>query len=332
MNFTGKRVFVTGATGFVGRHLVRRLCSLGAQVTALVRKSSDCSVLPPEVRMVTGDLASADFACGETGRALAASDCVVHCAALLFARDWQDYMRGNVLSARHLARAVAAHVKKPCRVLLVSSLAAAGPCAHAPGKGEEEPASPVSAYGWSKFLAEQAMGACLGGHSLVVIRPPIVYGPEDRALLPYFKLAAKGFVFSPGLRAVPMSFLFVDDLVNAMLLCLGESASGVYHIEDGRPSSMRGFGRLIALAAGRRALCIPLPQILVQTVAGVGNLVARCFSSFFPLTPDKALEGRQSGWLADGARIRRELGFTPGLSPEEGVARTLSAYQGEQGR
>ena len=319
------RVFVTGGTGFVGRRLVRRLRAQGATVTALVRPGSDCSVLPADVRRVTGALGAGEPASPELREALAEADAVVHCAARLFAPDWREYLRTNVLGTESLAGEIAAHGQKARRVILLSSLAAAGPCGAPPGIGEQAPPSPVSAYGWSKLLAEWAMERHVGKKRLVILRPPIVYGPEDRALAPLFKSAARGLVLNAGLKPAPCSFLYVDDLVQALLLCLkAPKASGVYHLEDGRPSSLREFGELIARAAGRRPRHLSLPHSLIWLAAQASGLVSRCLpKAFLPLIPDKALEGRQKGWLADGAKFRREFGFTPRTSLEAGIAETL---------
>ena len=320
-----RRVFVTGGTGFVGRRLVRRLRAEGASVTVLARPGSDCSVLPAGVRRVTGALGANEPALPELREALAEADAVVHCAARLFAPDWRDYLRANVFGAESLARDIAAHGQNVRRVILLSSLAAAGPCDRPPGIGEEAPPSPVSAYGWSKLLAEWAMERHVGKDRLVILRPPIVYGPEDRALASLFTAAARGLVLNAGLKPTPCSFLYVDDLVEALLLCLqAPEASGVYHLEDGRPSSLREFGELIARAAGRRPRHLSLPHALIRLAAQGSGLAARCLpKAFLPLTPDKALEGRQKGWLADGAKFRREFGFTAGTSLEAGIAETL---------
>ena len=321
----GMRVFVTGGTGFVGRRLVRRLRARGATVTALVRPGSDLSVLPADVRRVTGVLGADEPVSPELREALAEADTVIHCAARLFAPGWQDYLRTNVLGTEILAKAVAEHGQKVRRVILLSSLAAAGPCGVPSGISEQAPPSPVSAYGWSKLLAEWAMERHVGKKRLVILRPPIVYGPEDRALAPLFTSAARGLVLNAGLKPAPCSFLYVDDLVEALLLCLqAPEASGVYHLEDGRPSSLREFGELIARAAGRRPRHLALPHFLVWMVAQANGVIARCLPNvFLPLTPDKALEGRQKGWLANGAKFRREFGFSAGTSLEAGIAETL---------
>jgi nucleoside-diphosphate-sugar epimerase len=319
------RIFVTGGAGFVGRHIVRRLRAAGAEVSVLVRAGSDRSVLPADVRRVTGELGARGAVPAQLRDSLGNADAVIHCAARLFASDWREYLRDNSLGAEHLATMIAAHGRNVQRVIMLSSLAAAGPCGDVPGIAEASPPAPVSAYGWSKLMAEWAMEKHVRDDRLTILRPPIVYGPEDKALAPLFGLAARGLVLQAGRGETPYSFLYVEDLVDAALLCLyAPRAAGTYHLEDGRPSSLREFGEIIARAVGRHPRRVVLPHALIRLAAQGSAFAARRLPGrFFPLTPDKALEGRQKGWLADGAKFRREFSFTATTALEQGVAATL---------
>lgn len=326
------RVFVTGGTGFVGRRLVRALLAGGAQVSVLARAGSDLSALPPDARRVAGELGSRRDLPAQLCDELSRADAVIHCAARLFAGDWKEYLRDNCLGTEHLAGLIAACGNNVRRVIMFSSLAAAGPCGKAPGRAEDAPPSPVSAYGWSKLMAEWAMEKHVGKERLIILRPPVVYGPGDRALAPLFALASRGLVLQAGRREAPCSFLYVDDLVEAAGLCLrAPRAAGVYHLEDGRPSSLGEFGDIIARAAGRRPRRVAVPHALLRLAAMGGAAAGRCLPKFFfPLTPDKALEARQKGWLADGGKFRRDFAFTARTPLEAGVAATLGRRKGER--
>ena len=184
----GKKIVVTGGTGFVGRHLLPQLVAAGARVTCITRATSRRDHLPAGVEVVRADLRSG----AGLEEALRGQDICIHMAALLFGLGWQDYLRANSEAARALATAwqrLDAQGQAPQRMVLVSSLAASGPCDTAAGRGDDAPGAPVSAYGWSKLMVEQILGRALGDR-MVTLRPPIIYGSGDRGLLPVFQGAA----------------------------------------------------------------------------------------------------------------------------------------------
>ncbi|MDO5484219.1 MAG: NAD-dependent epimerase/dehydratase family protein [Desulfovibrionaceae bacterium] len=338
-HLAGKKVLVTGGTGFVGRHLLPRLVEAGAQVTCLVRASSRLDGL--SVPTVTADLDS-----GQGLReALAGQDVLIHMAALLFGLGWQDYLRANACAAFRLAealRGMAAEGRQlPSRVVLVSSLAAAGPSSQSALSAPAAMPAPVSAYGWSKLMVEQILGQALGDR-LVIVRPPIIYGSGDRGLLPVFRGAARGFAVSPGLfREFPVSVAHVRDVAQAVMLCAGPAASGIYYCSDGQPHDMAGFCRAMGAALGRRVRIVRLPLWLMAATAALascaGTLWAKALRLVTGRSPrrvpnwnlDKYREARQIAWLCDDARIRRELGYQPEMDLAGGMAEAVEGYRRE---
>lgn len=337
-----KRIAVTGGTGFVGSHLLRLLVEAGAdagvEITCITRSSSRTTALPPQVRIAQADLG--------TGHGLDAAlrdqDAVIHMAALLFGIDWQDYIRGNALAAQHLGLALAREVSRSGsvlrRVVLVSSLAATGPSATAPGVDDGAPPAPVSAYGWSKFMAEQTLARHLEPLAsqrpdlLVTLRPPIIYGSGDKGLLPYFQSARAGLVVTPGLgRRFPVSAIHAHDMAQAIVCALRPEARGVYHCTDGAEHDMAALGRLMAEIQGRsaRVLTMPLPIMAVAaSLCGLAApLVLRATGRVPSWNPDKYLEAKQVGWLCDGSRLARELGFAPAVSLREGLREAVEGYR-----
>lgn len=340
-----RRIAVTGATGFVGSHLVRLLLAAGAQsgveITCITRSSSKTASLPSAVR-----IASADLATGHgLAEALRDQDAVIHLAALLFGLGWQDYLRGNVVAAEHLGRALAHEAARfgssLRRVVLVSSLAATGPSATAPGVHDHTPSAPVSAYGWSKFMAEQTLArhlvpfASLGTRTsdlLVTLRPPIIYGSGDKGLLPYFQSARAGLVVTPGLgRAFPVSAIHAHDMAQAIVCALKPEAHGVYHCSDGAEHDMASLGRTMAEIMGRsaRVLTMPLPIMAAAAAAcGLFAPLALRFTGRVPSwNPDKYLEAKQVGWLCNGTRLATELGYAPTVGLRDGLREAVEGYK-----
>lgn len=323
----GLRVLVTGGTGFVGRHLLRALDEAGAQVSCLVRAASNTAGLPTSVRPVLADLTGGQG----LDKAVQGQDMVIHMAALLFGLGWQDYLRGNAQAAQRLGAALRRSGGSVRRVVLVSSLAATGPSAVSPGVEDHTPPAPVSAYGWSKFMAEQALGRA-AGDSMVTLRPPIIYGSGDRGLLPYFRSARLGLVVTPGLgRPFPVSVIHVRDMVSAILCCLQPQAQGVYHCNDGAEHSMAHMGLRMARLMGRTARHLSLPLPVMGAAAAATGLAGQVMARLGMRTPswnmDKYREARQPGWLCRGTRIREELGFSPVVGLEEGLREAIEGYK-----
>lgn len=338
-----KRIAVTGGTGFLGSHLLRLLAEAGAEtgveITCITRSSSRTASLPPQVRITPADLA--------TGHgldvALRDQDAVIHMAALLFGINWQDYIRGNALAAQHLGLALAREICRPGsslrRVVLVSSLAATGPSASSPGVNDLTAPAPISAYGWSKFMAEQTLARHLeplaaSGHAglLVTLRPPIIYGSGDKGLLPYFQSARTGLVVTPGLgRLFPVSAIHAHDMAQAIVCALRPEALGVYHCNDGAEHDMATLGRMMAEIQGRSARVLTMPLPIMAAAASLCGLVAPLalrFTGRVPSwNPDKYLEAKQVGWLCDGSRLARELDFAPVVPLRDGLREAVEGYR-----
>jgi len=314
-----RRVLLTGGTGFVGRHLARTLAGR-TELSCLVRATSRIDLLPPGTRLFRADIAEGQG----LDAAMAGQDCLIHLAATLFAASWRTYLNDAVLLAKQLG--AAARRAGIGRIVLVSSLAATGPCAQSPGVADNALPAPVSAYGWSKYMAELTFACEFSPAGLVVLRPPIIYGPGDKGLLPYFKTAKYGLIAVPG-GTFPVSAVHVQDAVQGVLRCLRPEAQGVYHINDGAEHSMASLGLAMAAALGRTALVLRMPRPLLAASAALAHLAAG-----FGLPPgswnmDKYREARAEGWLCSAARITAELGYAPSMSLREGMADTVRGYR-----
>jgi nucleoside-diphosphate-sugar epimerase len=323
-------VFLTGATGFIGGALANRLAVAGHLVRAAVRPGSDVSRLDTRVQLLTGHLDDESFLAG----ALAEADAVCHLAGTTKAFSAQGFRRVNEDLTRQLVAAVDKYSPAHQVLLHVSSQAAGGPCATPPGLAETDRSAPVSQYGLSKFLGERAAFSLAPERRVAVIRPPMVYGPGDRAFVPLYRLMALGVLTTPGPASQPFSIVHVADLVAGMEMVLnalanGRAASGVFHLDGPAPSTWtdyaEAFGQALfsqTLKRRVRPLRVPLP-LLALSAWGNAFLNALGLPTSH-LTPDKYREARQAGWLLDCAKARRELGYAPRVDLTSGAAETIA--------
>ena len=328
-----KKILVTGATGFLGGHLLPKLLEKEYEITCLVRETSNTQHLPKEVKTVCANLST-----GKGLReALEGHDVLIHMAALLFGTSWNNYLSSNVLAAQSLCKAINELKEKgPREVVLVSSQAALGPSDLPQGLSEEAPSHPVSAYGWSKLFVERTFQSQFSNR-LVILRPGIIYGSLDRGLLPLFKACKMGFTVSPGRnRDFFVSIVHADDMALAILLALSSNAHGIYNVSDGLSYTMYEFSRAIARALGKddlRIFHVPLP--LMAFSAALATLFSQIQDTILPnplrrapnWNSDKYREAAQCGWICSSRRIQEELGFSPEISLEKGMQEAVQGYR-----
>jgi len=312
---------VTGATGFVGSHLVDALLDGGARPRMLVR---DPSRLPERARAhaetVVGNLEDHDA----LARLVSGCAGVVHLAGLVRGAGAAHFDRANRVGTESLVRALREHAPR-ARLVHLSSLAAAGPSRDPQGRRPEEPPRPVSAYGRSKLAGEAAVQA--HGGPLVILRPPAIFGPRDTDVLRFFRLVARGVVPIPsGERWV--TFAYVADVVRAILAALAGAGDGrVLNLGEPAPRTLRSLIGTLAEAGGVRARCVSVPPVVVRATGVGGDLLQLFGMRGVAMTSDKARELLARHWSARTSESLAALGLEGFVPFEVGAAHTWSWYR-----
>lgn len=324
------RILLTGASGFLGSHIAEQLDQQGADVRALVRPTSDTRFLErlAHVTLLRGALSDKDslFAATE------GVDGVIHTAGLVKARRPADFYRTNAQGTVNLLDAVKRNAPDIGRFVLVSSLAVMGPAEDGRAIPAGASPNPVTHYGRSKLAAEQAARAEARAVPITILRPPMIYGPRDRELLPFFKSVQLGVLPLTGSPKSRLSAIYVADCAAACIIALEADVptGSAYFVEDGRLETLGGLITHIENALGQRAwLRVPVPRFLMYGAALGSELYGRIRGRAVMLTRDKLNELLAPHWVCDSAEAQAALGWKPRISFEEGTRITGAWYRQE---
>jgi nucleoside-diphosphate-sugar epimerase len=297
---------ITGATGFVGPHLVAALARHGWTLRLLMRRWTPLPSLPgAEAEIVWGDLSDE----ASLRRLAAGADAVVHAAGLIKARQPAEFDAVNRAGTARLS-ALAPNVP----FLLLSSLAAREP--------------QLSPYAASKRAAEETVARRSG--PWLAVRAPAVYGPGDRETLAYFKMARRGVALQPDRPDARLSLIHVEDLAEALALALDLAPdralpSGVYEIDDGHPGGYRhaDMAAAAAEALGRPVRPLGVGQAPMGAVARLNAL--RPGAQI--LSPAKVRELYHSDWTVHEHRLAEVTGFVARFGLVDGFRHTILWYR-----
>jgi nucleoside-diphosphate-sugar epimerase len=304
-------VAVTGATGFIGQHVVQRLRE-GWRVRVLTRRTADPARFGTEVEAVQGDLDDLP----SLQHLLDGAAAVVHVAGLIKARSRVEFFRANAQGVGRLAE-IAAAAPRPPRFVLLSSLAARAP--------------ELSDYAASKRAGEEALRATGAALPWTILRPPAVYGPGDRATLFFFRCVRRGIGPLLGTESARLSLIHVGDLANAVGAVLADerSAGLVAEVDDGQGGyGWRAMIEAAADACGRRVRVVRVPMAIPYGLGLLNQVLAR--AGYTPmLTPGKVREFYHSDWVCDPGPIMARTAWRPAVPLREGFAATVAWYRRE---
>jgi nucleoside-diphosphate-sugar epimerase len=316
------KVLVTGASGFLGSHVAERLYGRdGVELRLLLRRTSSLRYLDAtSFERVDGDMRDAN----SLRRAVEGIDTVIHLGGLVSALREAEYQEVNALGTAVLVKAARdAGVR---RFVYVSSLAALGPSFD--GTIPETP-HPISPYGRSKLAGEYPVLAEKDALSVAIVRPPVVYGERDRALVPFYKIARLGFVPVYGTGKRLLTWIHAHDAADAIVsTALADGPTGaIYPLSDGQIYTWRDLVRAYASATGRRVRALPTPP-LMYTLAGYGGgIVQTILRKPLPISPEEVTQMRQPAWICDHTAITRDLGWNPQIGIEQGFGQAYRWYR-----
>ena len=330
------KVFVTGANGFIGSHLVEELLIRGNQVVGLVRSTSDVRSLAPLFRqypttfsLIVGDILEP----ASMRPAMEGAEYVYHLAAVLLGLTEVDFFQANEQGTRNVlevAKAVAGPTLK--RVLVTSSLAAAGPSPDGTPLDETSPTDAVSWYGRSKVAAEEVVAQFAAqGLPTTVARPAAVYGEREMDLSRgMFPIVQAGLKPKVGFARKTASFVYVGDVVQGLIAAAEHpnTVGKTYFLADASPYTADTLTTAIADALGTR---VRIPILTPHFVLFLVALVSEWLFQFRRLRPqitrDKVREVRRRHWVANPAAAQRDFQWTAQAGLDRGMRNAVGEWK-----
>ena len=310
-------ILITGATGFIGRHLTAAL-SKTYSVRGLVRKTSDITTL----RDSNVDIAYGDLLIKESlGPALDGIDLVYHLAGEVYSRRKQDYYEGNVLATQNLLEACKEKGAK--RIIFLSSISVYKPATRNTLLTEESECEPMTIYGKTKLEAEGLIKGCK--IPWVIVRAPIVYGPHQPPVLNRLFLDAltKTKIYTVGKEDNPRSLCFIGNLVDGLLLLANklDTNGKIYVLSDHSPYAFDEIVATISAVIGQKISVVHLPNILGNISWQINNLMGKLFNLYF--IELYAMKTMQLHWECDITKAKKEIRYNPNVTLEMGMKLTM---------
>ncbi len=310
------KTIITGASGFLGSHIIDILLEKGILAHALLRQSSSLSNLSDKCRISRVDFMNPDSMAED----LTGADLIIHAAGATSAASQEDFDRANALVTKNLLTARDRYAKNAL-FIYISSQAASGPA----GCG------PVTDYGRSKLLGEFAVRDT---DNWVIVRPPAIFGSRDPASLPVMKLALRGFFVSPWINRGGFCLVYVRDLARLIteLPDYPDTAGKTLEPSYGRLFSWRDFHELLEKAAERRILHLRIPPILVHTAGFMSEALASLTGRTPFFCRDKCRELLANEWSLEEGLTNRLTGWEPAIPVEAAMKETLQWVKAQKNR
>ena len=309
-------ILITGATGFIGRHLAGAL-SKTLSVRCLVRKNSDITPL----KDFNVDIAYGDLLVKESlGPALDGIDLVYHLAGEVYSRRKQDYYKGNVLATQNLLEACKEKGTK--RIIYLSTVGVYKPVTTRTLLTEESECEPITIYGKTKLEAEQLIKK----HSIswVIVRAPVIYGPYQKGTLNglFHDAIDKKKMYLLGNGDNLRSLCFVDNLVEGLKLLADKPHLGgkTYLLSDSLPYTFNDILTTTSKVIKSEIRIVRLPNILGRISWKICNLMGSLFGLYF--VELYAMRTMQINLGFDITKANTEIGYGPKVSLEAGIRRT----------
>jgi nucleoside-diphosphate-sugar epimerase len=319
-----EKVLITGASGFLGFHLIEAALKKGMDVYAGIRKSSNIEHLTHlPVTFTYLDLSNSNSLIREMEEKR--YDYIIHAAGITRAKTQIHYNVVNAEYTFNLALAVQ-HSGIPLKKFVyISSLAALGPLDNMDEVIDESTnPRPITHYGKSKLLAEIKLQQLT--MPLVILRPTAIYGPRDTNILIMFKSIKRGLEPYIGKIEQRLSFIYAKDMATASINALSCPKNDAFNLSDGNSYSRYDFADYLKLLMNKKTIKFHLPYWFVKILAKTLEKSGQVFHKTPVMNEDKLNELTGENWVCNIEKAIKELDFNPLFNLKNGLEETLKWY------
>ena len=318
-------VLITGASGFLGYHLIMAALEKKLDVFAAVRTRSQIEHLKElPIKFVSLNYENVD----ELSKVLAdnAINYIIHAAGVTKAVKQQEYDYVNAGYSVNLAKAVDAEGNYFKKMIFISSLAAVGPLTDDVNViNEQTSPMPVTAYGRSKLLAEKELTAAK--IPLIILRPTAIYGPRDKDIFIIIKTINRGFDPYMGKFLQQLSFVHARDVADVAVQALFANKTGIYNISDGNNYSRYQFADIARKILKKKPIRVHIPLPLIKVLAYFLETTNGLVNKPAVINRERLHELAAKNWLCDISKAKAELNFNPKFNLENGLKDSIQWYK-----
>ena len=320
-----KSVLITGASGFLGYHIIMAALEKNLVVYAAIRKNSKIDHIKDlPVKYLFLDYSNVD----ELAKVLTENNIhyIIHAAGVTKALKQQEYNDINAGNSVTLAKAAKISKSSFKKMVFISSLAAAGPAIDLAGViTEQANPRPVTAYGRSKLLAEKELSKI--NVPLTILRPTAIYGPRDKDIFIMLKTVSRGFDPYIGKILQQLSFVHAADVADVAVQALFVNKEGIYNVSDGNSYNRYEFANITKKILNKKAVRFHIPMPLIKVLAYFLETTNGWMNKPAVINREKLHELAASNWYCDISKARRELNFNPKFSLTNGLKDSIAWYQ-----
>ena len=321
------KTLVTGATGFIGSHVVDILKQVDTEIACIARPTSDLRWLEGKgVHIVNASLHDKESLIP----AVKGVDMIIHVAGLTAARNDEEFLKGNRDATQYLLEVAQNYAPNLQRFLHVSSQTVTGPSSSIQDPvNEQSPLQPITAYGRSKRAAEEVVQSFAQTIPMTIVRPPAVFGERDTAILTFFQSVSRGILPLIGFDEKRVSLIHGVDLARGIVEAAfhGNTIGETYFVSSEDFYSWKQIAEITKHAFGKSfVIPVRIPHGIVMTLAGLSEIFGR-FSSKPPvLNYEKGKVLIQPYWVCSVEKAKKDFGWKQQIPIEEGIERTVRWY------